>query len=50
MLNHFRAAFYSLRNLIMNEYQKNLEMEKQPKAETEKITLGVEGVLAAESV
>lgn len=38
VLNHFRAAFQSLRNLIIKEYHKNLDTEKQQKADTESVT------------
>ena len=34
VLNHFRAVFYSLRNLIMKEYQKHLETDL-PKTDSE---------------
>lgn len=38
VLNHFRTAFHSLKNLISKEYQKNLETDKQQKAETESVS------------
>ena len=46
VLNHFRAAFQSLRNLIIKEYHKNLDTEKHQKAETESVTQVVESVQA----
>jgi hypothetical protein len=46
VLNHFRAAFQSLRNLIIKEYHKNLDTEKHQKTETESVTQVVESVQA----
>jgi len=47
VLNLFRAAFYSLRNLIIKEYLKNLETERQQKADSESVSHVVESVIAA---